>query len=271
MIEWCLCDTAAATASWVSVDFDEFLERTAYTGDWFRRDSNRAGGKRQLARCSQKTLDKFAIVSMASTGACAFFAVSMHAFRQVFWAPHMCRCVRWTGVVTSANTFAYTLASGCAYALMYVQFVHLALVNEGRGVQLVYEDTCCFAWGVIFDRRTDRVVVCVFSIFNAGGSVCGCMCVCTNTHTTHMGYSVVSPGVGIRHLEGLKNPDGLNLGICVSYMWSKYTCVCICYKAGCDLGLTAFFFNTSFLPGKTSKRCGRKTSDNLISIIDLSA
>jgi len=34
-----------------------------------------------------------------------------------------------------------------------------------------------------------------------------------HTHTAQMGYSVVSPGVGMRHLEGLKNPDGLNLGI----------------------------------------------------------
>ena len=30
---------------------------------------------------------------------------------------------------------------------------------------------------VIFDRRKDSSVVCVFSVFNAGGSVCGCMCV----------------------------------------------------------------------------------------------
>ena len=110
---------------------------------------------------------------------------------------------------------------------MYVQFVHLALRNQGVGVELVYEGTCCLAL-FLTEGEIGAPVVCVFSIFNAGGSVCGCMCVCTNTHTTHMGYSVVSPGVGIRHLEGLKNPDGLNLGICVSYMWSKYTCVCIC-------------------------------------------
>jgi len=75
------------------------------------------------------------------------------------------------------------------------------------------------AWGVIFDRSRDRgvQVVCVFSIFNAGGSVCGCRCVYahTHTHTAHMGYSIVSPGVRMRHLEGLKNPDGLNLGIYV--------------------------------------------------------
>ena len=72
---------------------------------------------------------------------------------------------------------------GCAYALMYVQLVHLALGNESRGVQLVYEGTCCLAWGVICDKRKDRSVVCVFSILNAGGNVCVYMCVYTHTHT----------------------------------------------------------------------------------------
>ena len=60
---------------------------------------------------------------------------------------------------------------------------HLALGNEDGGVQLVDESTCCFARGVIFDRRKDRGVDCVFSIFNAGGSVCVCECVYTHTHT----------------------------------------------------------------------------------------
>jgi len=43
----------------------------------------------------------------------------------------------------SAYTFAYTLAARCAYALMYVQFVHLALGNEDEGVQLVHEGITC--------------------------------------------------------------------------------------------------------------------------------
>jgi len=108
-----------------------------------------------------------------------------------------------------------TLATGYAYALMYVQFVHFALGNEDWGVQLVYESICCLSWGVIFDRRKDTGVVCVFFIFNAGGSVCGCMCVYTHTHThtAQIRYSDVSPGFGMRHLEGPKNPDGPNLGI----------------------------------------------------------
>ena len=88
---------------------------------------------------------------------------------------------------TSAYTFAYTLAT--------VQFVHLALGNEDGGGQLVYKGTCCLAWRVVFNTRRDRGVVCVFSTFKAGGSVCGCRCVYTRTltNTAHMGYSDVSP------------------------------------------------------------------------------
>jgi len=66
--------------------------------------------------------------------------------------------------------------------------------------------------------------VCVFSIFNAGGSVCVCVCLYTHTHT-HW-YFDVSPGVGMRHLEGLKNPDGLNLGIHIFvYVYKAHMCM----------------------------------------------
>ena len=104
---------------------------------------------------------------------------------------------------------------------------HLASGNEDGRVQLVYKSTCCLAWGVIFDRRKDRGVVCVFSILNAGGSVCGYMCVYlhTHAHTAQMGYSDVSPGVGMRHLEGPKNADGLNLGIHILvYVYKVHMC-----------------------------------------------
>jgi len=142
-------------------------------------------------------------------------------------SPCMRRCLRSTGVVISAYTFAYMLATGCAHALVYVQFVHLALGNEDGGVQLDYDDTCCLAWGVIFDRTKDRGVVCVFSIFNAGG-VCACTCVNTHTrtHTAHMGCSVVSLGARIRHLEGLTKPDGPNFGIYIFvYVYKVYMCM----------------------------------------------
>jgi hypothetical protein len=78
------------------------------------------------------------------------------------------------------------------------------------------------------DPLLGKGVVCVFSIFNAGGSVCGCMCVYTHTHThtAQMGYLDVSPGVGMRHMEGPKNPDGLNLGIYIFvYVYKVHLCM----------------------------------------------
>ena len=52
------------------------------------------------------------------------------------------------------------------------------------------------------------------------------MCVYTHKHTraAQIGYSVVSPGVGMRHLEGPKNPDKLNLlGVDMfKYVYTKY-------------------------------------------------
>jgi len=131
----------------------------------------------------------------------------------------------------------------CLYIACMCSFFDLALGNEDGGVQLVYESACCLAWEVIFDRRKDRGVVRVFSIFNAGGSVCGCVCVYTHTHThtAQMGCSDVSPGVGMRHLEGPKNPDGLNLGIHVfEYVYKVH--MCIYMLRGGMRSWTNFFF-----------------------------
>ena len=51
----------------------------------------------------------------------------------------------------------------------------------------------------------------------------------THTHTAHMGNSDVSPGFGMRHLEGLKNPDGLNLGIYVFvYVYTAVAWLLVC-------------------------------------------
>jgi len=116
----------------------------------------------------------------------------------------------------------------CSISKACFQRAETALGNEDGGAQLVYESACCLAWGVIFDRRKDRGVVCTFSIFNAGGSVCGCVCVYTHTHahTAQMGYLDVSPGDGMRHLEGPKNPDGLNLGIHVFvHVYKVHMCI----------------------------------------------
>ena len=148
--------------------------------------------------------------------------------------------------------YIYVCICRCVYIYMYLYITcmcslfHLALGNEDGGVQLVYES----AWGSIFDRRKDRGVVCVFSIFNAGGSLCVCECVYTHTHphTAQMGCSDVSPGVGIRHLEGPKNLYGLNLDIHIFvYVYKVHMCIYM-LRGGmrswtnCFLSLTYFFF-----------------------------
>jgi len=66
--------------------------------------------------------------------------------------------------------------------------VHSALGYKGGGGEIVYDSTCCLVWVINYDRRKDSCVVCVFSIFDAGGSVCECRCVYphTHTHTLHI-------------------------------------------------------------------------------------
>jgi len=67
-------------------------------------------------------------------------------------------------------------------------------------------------------------VLSVSSLFLTRVGVYAGVCVYTHTHThtAQMGYLYVRPGVGIRHLEGPKNPDGLNLG---------YTYIRICVQS----------------------------------------
>jgi len=47
------------------------------------------------------------------------------------------------------------------------------LGNEDGGVQLVYQRTCCLAWGVILTEGKDRSVVYVFSILTLVGVYVG--------------------------------------------------------------------------------------------------
>jgi len=75
-----------------------------------------------------------------------------------------------------------------------VQFAHSALGNEGGGGPTSLWGHSLLGVEVIFDRRRDRGVVCVFSILNAGRSVCGC------TKSAYM----------------------------YSYMCTKFTFICIC-------------------------------------------
>ena len=88
-------------------------------------------------------------------------------------------------------------------------------------------------WGVIFNRRKDRCVVCVFSIFNAGGSVYGCRCVYTHTHTmmikaiiiiTHCTYGVL----GCEPRGRDETPGGSEES---RWTKSRHICTCICVQS----------------------------------------
>jgi len=146
------------------------------------------------------------------------FAESQHIFTGVV-EHHACagvyvRQMLWTSAYTFASRlrqdvhmhYIYTCICICICICIYIylyiacmcSLFHLALGNEDGGVRLVYDSARCLAWGVIFDRRKDRGVVSVFSIFNAGWSVCGCVRVYAHTHTAQKGYLDVSPGVAWR-------------------------------------------------------------------------
>ena len=68
-----------------------------------------------------------------------------------------------------------------------------------------------------------------------------CVCIRTHTHTLHR-CSDVSPGVGMRHLEGPKNPDGLNLDIHIFV----YVYLCIYMLRGGMRSWHCFFSSTYF-------------------------
>ena len=81
----------------------------------------------------------------------------------------------------------------------------------------------------IFDRRNNVDVVCVFSIFNAGESVWGRVCLHTHahTHTAQMGYLDVSARSRDETPGGPEESRWTKSWI-YSYMCTNYSCVCIC-------------------------------------------
>jgi len=93
-------------------------------------------------------------------------------------------------------------------------------------------------------------VLSVFCLFLTRVGVYAGWCVYTHihTHTAQMGYLDVSPGVGMRHLQGPKNPDGQNLVIHIFvYVYKVHMCMYM-LRGGmrswtkCFFLLTYFFF-----------------------------
>ena len=156
----------------------------------------------------------------------------------------------------------FTLATGCAYALyiymyiciyvcvdvyvcMYISlYVCVPFFMYMRICMDVYICVCvcvcacvCVytyiymyvcAWrGGLFLTEGKIVVLSVSSLFltRVGVYVCVSVCIRTHTHTLHR-CSDVSPGVGMRHLECPKNPDGLNLDIHIFvYVYKAHMCI----------------------------------------------
>ena len=89
----------------------------------------------------------------------------------------------------------------------------------------------------------------------------------THTHTAQMGYSDVSPGVGIRHLEGPKNPDGRNLGIRIFvYVYKIHMCMFM-LGGGMRSWTNCFFLQHIFPSEKGKQKMRTQTTDNLRSKI----
>jgi len=104
------------------------------------------------------------------------------------------------------------------------------------------------AWrGGLFLTEGKIVVLSVSSLFlmQVGVYVCVCVCIRAHTHTLHR-CSDVSPGVGMRHLEGPKNPDGLNLDMHIFvYVYKVQVCIYM-LRGGMRSWTNCFFSSTYF-------------------------
>ena len=144
----------------------------------------------------------------------------MYVCIYVYMHIYICMCIR-VYVYVCVYIYIYVCICMCIYICicLYIacmcSLFHLTLGNEDGGVQLVYENACCLAWGVILTEGNIGVLSVPF-LFQRGWEcmwVRVCIYARTHTHTAQIGYLDVSPGVGMSYLEGLKNPVGLNLGI----------------------------------------------------------
>ena len=106
------------------------------------------------------------------------------------------------------------------------------------------------AWGegiFLIEGKIMVLSVCSLFLTRVGVYVCVRECIRTHAHTPHR-WSDVSPGVGMRHLEVPKNPDGLNLVIHIFvYVYKVHMCIYM-LRGGmrswtnCFFSLTYFFF-----------------------------
>jgi len=103
----------------------------------------------------------------ACTNAYAFFAESMYAFTGVVYTTvHVQVCMLDMFYEHQHTNLLHARYRMCIYAQVCAVCFISRWGNEDGVFQLVYESTCCLTWGVIFDRKKDWGVVCVFFILN---------------------------------------------------------------------------------------------------------
>ena len=189
MIGWCLCDNAAATASWASVGLDCFLERTVVEPSALGQQVG-VWQPTAFTMLAQDSRQYIMIVSMTTwllhycIGVHArvylyLFVVGVASIIQVSWAPvymQVCSLYRYCLIdisvhIEQTRCRVFTCARVCAVC-------SLSLGNKDGECQLVYGEQ------LPLDRRKDRDLICAFSIFWRGRE---CMwayvCVYINTHT----------------------------------------------------------------------------------------
>ena len=136
----------------------------------------------------------------------------------------MCRCVRYTGLLTWVYTFACTLTTGCAHALMYAQFVHQHWGTRLGGSASPWRPLVAWCGRLILTEGETRVLsVSSLILTRVGVYVDVCVCMRTRTHTLHMGYSGVSPGVGKDTWRAQRRQMESISAYLYSYMCAKYT------------------------------------------------
>ena len=155
-------------------------------------------------------------------------------------------------VDASVHMCKHTPRRVCTYAHVCA-VCSLALRDESGRFQPVYAGHFLLVWGVIFDKRKDRGVVCIFLYFLTGVGMYVDVRVCVYAHMhTHYTWStrMWAQGSGRDTWRAWRIQMDYILTYMFSYMCTKYTCV---YMLGWDLGLTAFSWTYTSLRKRKAK------------------
>ena len=154
------------------------------------------------------------------------FCEGMHAFRQVLWAPCMCRCrcVHYTGVV---NISVYICVHAC-YRVCICAHVcavcSFSVREQGwRGPTSLWGHLLLGEGGYFWQKERWGYCLCLL-FFNAGGSLRGRRCVHTHTHA-HCTYWVL----GCEPKGRDETPRGPEESRCTK---SRHMCFCKCVQTG---------------------------------------